>query len=145
MIFSGTYKRNLDEKKRLQVPPKFVPSEGNGLIAVRGFDGCLSIYSEEGFAELEEKLDRYDFFDQDSRRFIRMFYSSRVDLSLDSHGRISLGEDISRQYGLNSSVILLGVKNHFEIWDEETYRSYCQGNGETLESLGQLLSTIGKK
>lgn len=142
--FYGTYKRNLDEKKRLQVPAKLIPDETSNLIAIRGFEGCLSIYSEEGFAELEAKLSAYDFFQTKARKLVRKFFSSRVDLSLDSHGRISLGEELSRQYNLNSSVVLIGVGNHFEIWDEETYREYEEGD-DSLEELAELLSQVGEK
>lgn len=142
--FYGTYKRNLDEKKRLQVPTKLTPSDGNSLIAIRGFEGCLAVYSEEGFASLEEKLNGYDFFQEKARKLIRRFFSSRVDLSIDSHGRISLGEELARQYNLNSSVILIGVGNHFEIWDEATYKDY-EDQDQSMEELAEMLSAIGGK
>ena len=57
--YQGTYNRNLDAKKRLQVPSKLV---GGTIPAkfymLRGFDGCIAVYDETGYDALMARMER---------------------------------------------------------------------------------------
>ena len=135
-IYFGQYNRSLDEKGRLLIPKK-LKGEGNKYYVLRGFEGCLSIYEEDKFLKLLEKIQNMDYFDEDSRHLIRIMSSSIQELPLDSHGRILLGKDLLDDYRIGREVVLIGVIDHFEIWDSLAYASYQLKYSGRYEDLAQ--------
>lgn len=133
--FFGTYRRTLDAKGRLQVPSKLLLPGLKGLYLLRGFEGCLSVYEEEAFQGLVEKLKGMNFMDPDARQFIRMASASVQELKLDSHGRITLGKDTLMDHGIKEEVVIIGVIDHFEIWDPMSYAHWQMEHSLQYESL----------
>ncbi len=125
MKYFGTYDRSLDEKGRLQLPPKLLEKEGdNAFYLLKGFDGCMAIYNQEGFDRYLEKLEGLDFFDDKTRAFIRATTSSIVTLKFDSHGRLFFGKAVLEAYGIKKDVTIIGCLDHFEVWDPASYARY---------------------
>ncbi|MBO4541300.1 MAG: cell division/cell wall cluster transcriptional repressor MraZ [Bacilli bacterium] len=127
--FFGTYKRVLDEKGRLLIPAKLFHEGIKRYFVLRGFEGCLSVYEEEDFDALMEKLGSLDYFDPDARKTIRLASASVVELPVDIHGRVLIGKDILRDYAIGHDVTLIGVLDHFEIWDSTAYARYDLESG----------------
>ena len=126
MKYFGTYDRSLDEKGRLQIPPKLLEREGeNAFYLLKGFEGCISIFDQKGFDRYLQKLEELDFFDEETRGFIRQTAASIVPLKFDSHGRIQIGKAILDAYGIGRNVTVIGCLDHFEIWDPTAYASYA--------------------
>ncbi len=121
----GTYIRNLDEKGRLQIPARlFGVDKVETLYALRGLDGCLAIYTQEGFDRLMDSLKGKSFYDEEERAYIRLLASSVNELGLDSHGRIQLGRALMADYRLEKEVTLIGAIDHLELWDSAEYARY---------------------
>ena len=63
-MFFGESTHSMDAKNRVFVPKRFqtqLPLDGDGARAVvltRGLDGCLFLFSEEGFAAALARLER---------------------------------------------------------------------------------------
>ena len=127
--FNGKYYRNLDNKGRLLLPSALLEKERPTLYVLSGFDGCLAVYPEEEYEELLAKLRNLDFRNPADRAYIRDVTSSTVKLKFDGAGRILLGKDICREYGFETEVTIIGVLDHFEIWDSASYSAYCLSNG----------------
>lgn len=123
-VYLGTYNRSLDNKFRLQLPPKLLPNEEKEFVLSCGLDGCLSVYPKEGFDKLVEKMSQFDFLDDKKRAFVRLTSGSALPISLDSHGRISIGKDIAERFSLSGSVTIIGALDHFEIWNVALYEKY---------------------
>jgi MraZ protein len=141
--FFGTFIRSLDEKNRLQVPTKLVASLPAKFFALRGFEGCLSVYLESDFESLTEKLTSLNYLDEKSRSYLRLTLASVVELDVDSHGRISLPKDIVEAYKISKDVRIIGVLDHFEIWDTPTYEKYLASKSSDYESIAEDLSKGG--
>ncbi len=122
--FFGTYKRVLDEKGRLLIPSKLFHEGTKRYFVLRGFEGCLSVYEEADFEALMEKLGAMDYLDPDARKIIRLASASVNELPVDVHGRVLLGKDLLRDYAIGHEVTLIGVLDHFEIWDSTAYARY---------------------
>ena len=122
--FIGRYNRSIDNKFRLQLPPKIVEEGENDFILSCGLDGCLSVYPRSSFDKLVEKMNDFDYLDDKKRAFIRLTSGSALPVSLDSHGRISIGKDVAEQFSLSSQVTIIGVLDHFEIWNPTLYSKY---------------------
>jgi MraZ protein len=133
--FFGTYNRSLDDKNRLQVPSKMVKELPSRFFLLRGLDGCLSVYEESTFDKMLSKLESLSFFDEKCRSYIRLSASSASELPVDSHGRIMLGRDIIEQYKIGVDVVIIGVIDHFEIWDAAAYAKYISSKAPEYEEL----------
>ena len=51
----------------------------------------------------------------------RIFLGSAMDVDMDGTGRVLIAPELRTAVGLQREVILLGMGNHFELWDQATY------------------------
>ena len=132
--FFGSYPRNLDGKGRLLLPSALFGKElPTSLYILRGFDGCLSVYLQEGFDELLANLQTIDQRDPGERAYLRLVTSSMKELKVDAHGRVLLGVDTLAEYGLGDEVLVNGALDHIEIWDKAAFHSYLLHNGASFD------------
>ena len=83
-----------------------------------------------------EKLQAKDYFDPDSRRDVRLALASVKELPVDIHGRVLLGKDTLRDNGIGHEVTIIGVLDHFEIWDSLAYARYDLAEGRNYGQKG---------
>ena len=122
--YFGLYERTLDERNRLQIPSKLFSSLPEVFYAMRGFDGCLAIYEESAFLALQEDLAALSYRAPETRAFIRLSLASVSELEVDAHGRITLGKELCDRYSIGQKVVVLGIQDHFEVWDAAAYATY---------------------
>ena len=125
-MYFGYYEHVLDDKGRLCLPRKLREglSEGSLLYILKGFEGCLSVYNESEFQKLLEEVSNISYNKKNSRSYLRVVLGSVVELSLDKVNRVQLPASILNKYQIGRNVALLGVGDHFEIWDLEAYKEY---------------------
>jgi len=140
MLF-GTYEHSLDDKNRLMIPSKIRSELQNSvsLYVLKGFDGCLSIYTEEHFNKLISKLEAYSFFNKDARDFVRMTLASVTQMNIDKVGRIQFSPAILTKYSISKSVVVIGVYDHIEVWDKEAYQNYLNNKESLYEDIADKL------
>ncbi len=143
--FFGTYERNLDAKNRLQLPSKLVKEVPEHFYLLRGFEGAISIYEENDFNAYLANLEKMNFLSEKARTYMRLALSSVEVLDVDSHGRISISASAMKRYKLSNEIVIIGVLDHFEIWDKKAYEDYQEKNDETYEGIAEDLSTLGKE
>ena len=128
MPLTGTYERSLDEKLRLAVPKRlrdeYQEGEITNLYAAPGIDRCLVLYSPAGFEKFAQKVEEQPAYRTDVRSYTRLFYAQAEKLDLDSQGRIRLPERLTKLAGLTREVVLIGVHDRAEIWDQAVWRDY---------------------
>jgi MraZ protein len=135
--FFGTYSRTLDDKKRLQIPSKLVKEMPHSFYVLRGFEGCLSIYEEAEFNALMAKLESLSYLSETARNYVRLSSASVEELEVDSHGRITLPKELADTYKMGNDVVLIGVLDHFELWDATAYDAYLKEKAPLYESLAE--------
>lgn len=134
-VFFGTYSRNLDPKGRLMLPRELGIEGSATLYVMKGFEGCVSIYKEEAFNKMVEKLSTLDYADPSTRTYVRLASASMKKLPVDKTGRVLLGADLLKDYAIGKEVTLLGVIDHLELWDAGAYASYLLSNGRDYDAL----------
>ena len=72
---------------------------------------------------------------------MRIALSSTVELNIDSSNRIQLPIDVLRKYQINKKVVVLGVIDHLEIWDENKWKEYQLQKEDQFENI---VDTIAK-
>jgi len=133
----GEYKYNLDEKKRLTMPSKFRKELGKKAIVTRGMDGCLFMYSEKEWKDLAEKLAKLPFSQSNARSFARVMLAGAMDVSIDSAGRILVPDYLKDYAGLDKKVVVAGLYNRIEIWDEEKWNKYNDNNAANIGDIAE--------
>ena len=141
-MFFGHYEHSLDEKGRLLLPRKIKEElkDNSSLYVLKGFEGCLSVYSEAEFLKLCEECEKISFNKKNSRDYLRAVLSSVVELNIDKVNRIQLPKDVLTRFHINRNVIIIGVGDHFEIWDNESYLRYEEEVNSHFEDIAESLS-----
>jgi len=131
MVITGTFRRVLDEKGRFALPKSMRVSvqqlepESRWYMAP-GIDGCLALYSEGAFQRLGELLANGSPTGPDVRAFSRLFYSQAQGVELDGQGRMRIPAGLASLARLNREIVVVGVRDHVEIWDAEQWEQYLQ-------------------
>ena len=138
----GEYKHNLDPKKRLSIPSKFRKELGEGAVLTRGLDNCLFLFPLQSWNEQADKWKNLSIVQQNARAISRHFLSGATEVDFDSLGRILIPEHLKNYASLKKVVVVAGLLNRLEIWDDEkwsTYKSNLEKNSDSIaEKLGDL-------
>jgi MraZ protein len=139
MLLTGTYPRTLDDKKRLALPKRLRDSVGDQaqLFVAPGQDQCLWIYDHERLERLAEKLDQTPATDAEARVFRRLFFAQMEAVELDGSGRMLIPERLVQFAGLTHEVVLLGVRDHLELWDAQRWQTYMQEHGPKFDKVAE--------
>ncbi len=144
VMYFGSYEHNLDDKGRLLLPKKLKQNLGDGdsLYIMKGFEGCLSVYNESEFQKLCEECSSLSFNQKNARTYLRLMLSSVIELTLDKVGRIQIPASTLNKFNIGKQVMIIGVGDHFEIWDLAKFNEFQESANENFESLAE---SLGKK
>ena len=141
-MFIGEYKHTLDSKKRLSLPSKFRKEMGKQVVVTRGLDACLFLFPERAWRGIAQKLQALPFGEASARGMARFLLAGAVETDIDSAGRILVPDFLKSFAGLRTQVIVAGVSDRVEIWDESKWSAYKRrierGVGEMAQTLGNL-------
>lgn len=139
----GEYTHTLDSKKRLSLPAKFRKEIGKKVIITHGLDRCLFVYSVATWKELSAKLAQLSMGQANTRGFTRFLLAGAVEAEVDNIGRILVPDFLKSYAGLTTRVVIAGVHNRIEVWDEDAWRTYKQGIEKEAEAMAETLGTLG--
>jgi len=125
MVFFGEYQINFSGSSRLLLPKKVRELlKGNTFILTKGFGNCLSGYDKDDWEKRASELLNPSLLqptDMDNRRYI---FSSLVYLEIDEQGRFVVPKNLLEYGQLKEKVVIIGVGDHFEIWNQESWLEY---------------------
>ena len=139
----GEFTHTLDEKKRLMLPSKFKTTLGKKVVVTRGLDSCLFLFASKEWDVIAKQLRELSFTQADTRGFSRFMFSSATEIDVDSAGRILLPEHLKKFAALKSKVVLTGVSNRAEIWDEKRWVAYKERIEKQGDAMAEKLGEIG--
>jgi MraZ protein len=139
MLLTGTHSRTLDEKKRLTLPKRVREQLGEPktLFVTPGPDQCLWLYSQQGLEELAGKLDQSPATDAEARVFRRLYFAQTEAVDVDRNGRVLVPERLAQFAALVHEVVLIGVRDHLELWDAERWRLYLEQNASRFDAVAE--------
>lgn len=142
-MFIGEYKYTIDEKGRIAIPKKFRLQLEHGAVITRGLDSCLFVYTLEEWKKIATKLSSMPLSQKNTRAFSRLMLAGAMDVSLDKQGRIMIPEYL-RNYGkVKKSLVIAGLYNRLEVWDEAVWEKYKTQTEEKSEDIAEQLSELG--
>ncbi len=143
-MFRGRFEHTIDSKGRLSIPAKIretLNERYDSRLVVTAYDSCLLAYPHAEWQKLEEKVSGLAEFRKDTRSFLRFFYSSATDCSIDRLGRIIIPKELRDYAGLEKDVVLIGAFRHVELWSKPLWDKASKDASQedivnTLERLG---------
>jgi len=142
-MFIGEYSHNLDDKGRMAVPKKFRPDLVKGAVVTRGLDNCLFLYTHDEWSKLAEKLANLPFAQANTRAFARLMLAGAMDVSLDKQGRIILPEYLRTFAGLSKNIVVAGLYNRLELWDQKKWDEYKKKTEGESNEIAEQMAELG--
>lgn len=142
-MFTGEYKHTIDTKKRLSLPAKFRKELGGEVVVTKGIDNCLVIYSKKEAEVMFNKLGNLPESKLEARSFARIRLAGAAEVGLDKLGRILIPDYLKKYAGLKKDVIVCGLFNRIEIWNQEKWETYSKGIEKKMVGMVSKLEELG--
>lgn len=142
-MFIGEYHYKIDEKGRLAIPPKFRLTLKKGVVVTRGIDNCLFLYPKSEWEKLALKLSNLPISQAKSRAFARLMLAGAMDVQPDAQWRIILPDYLREYAKIKKNVVIAGLYNRLEIWDEKEWEEYKRQSEKESKDIAETLGTLG--
>lgn len=124
---TGTYPCLLDGKRLLTLPPIVMEQLGNPdqLLLSPGPDVCLWLTGPAHIQKLSDRLEQSGAAEKEVRIFRRLFFGQIEKLQV-VQSKLVIPERQALFAQLEKEIALVGVEDHFEVWDLQKWREYTQ-------------------
>jgi MraZ protein len=130
-VFQGASSLSLDGKGRLSVPTRYrevLAATAQGQLSITKHPhGCLMIFPRP---EWERFRERIAALPMSAQWWKRVLLGNAMDVELDATGRVLISPELRTAAGMSRQTMLLGMGNHFELWDQTTYEA---GEAQALQ------------
>lgn len=141
-MFIGEYKLSVDEKGRLSIPVKYRNLISRGAVVTRGLDSALFLYTAKEWEKLANQLAALPISKINTRAFSRLMLAGAMDVETDKQGRINLPEYLRDFAGIKKKVVVAGLYNRLEIWDETKWEKYKKQTEKESSDIAEALDQI---
>ena len=142
-MFIGEHSHTIDTKGRLSIPAKYRRELAEGVIVTRGLDRCLWLYSQREWASIAGRLAQLPISQKKSRAFARLMLAGAWDAELDAQGRVLVPEYLRTYAGVAKHVVVAGLYNRIEVWDEDGWNKYKQQTEAASEEIAEGMADLG--
>jgi MraZ protein len=139
VLLTGSYRRALDDKSRVAIPKPLRErlTTGEPLYLTPGLDGCLAVYTPAAFAALADRLEFSSPAAREVRDYSRLFFSQASTVTPDAQWRFRVTPELTRWAGLAGEVVVVGVRDHMEVWAAEKWEQYVARHDGQYELLAE--------
>ena len=121
-MFQGASSLSLDAKGRLSVPTRHrdvLSAMAQGQLTITKHPhGCLMVFPRPEWEKFRERIAQLPM---SAQWWKRIFLGNAMDCEMDGTGRVLISPELRAAAGLTKEAVLLGMGNHFELWDKATY------------------------
>ena len=82
--------------------------------------GCLMVFPRPEWEKFRERIAQLPM---SAQWWKRIFLGNAQDVEMDGTGRVLVSPELRQAAGLTRDVMLLGMGQHFELWDKTTYEA----------------------
>lgn len=143
----GEFRITFDAKGRFMLPAAYlrrVTKDDLSFVVSRGFEGCLTFYTNEQWEAKEQKLYNLNEFDPEHRQFQRLFLNGATEVEKDAAGRVLIGKSLLESAGITKDAIFYAYNDKVEIWDEIKYRKQFDISAEDYSALAKKVMVVPK-
>jgi MraZ protein len=140
-LYSGTFERSMDAKKRVAVPASWL-TRGEGelfYVIPHPTEGYLMVMPPSEFDRWEQRIQESPATAAEKRMAIRKFYSEAHTTTTDRQGRILLSDKHCERAGITGEVIFAGGRSRFEIWGKRRYADADVGQSDAYKRVADAI------
>ena len=123
-MFQGASSLSLDAKGRLSVPTRHrdvLGATASGQLTITKHPhGCLMVFPRPEWEKFRDRIAQLPMSAQWTKR---IFLGNAMDVEMDGTGRVLVSPELRDAVGIARDCVLLGMGNHFELWDKATYQA----------------------
>lgn len=123
MGFRGNFEHTLDDRGRVALPAKYRDQFGTKAVLTMSPDGCVQVFTKEGFDRMSEDVRKDSPKTLAGRRARRIFDGQSFDAELDRQGRILIPAKFREMARLNGAVVIVGCGEWLEIWEPSAWEA----------------------
>ena len=136
-MFFGEFRHNIDAKGRLSIPAKMRNQCVECVYVTRGNDGCLALYTQEGWEAYYHELQSLPQKKKSTRIFIRLVTSRASECEFDKLGRINIPLVLRQEGNLEKECVIVGVGDHVEIWSQSAWDQFYDDNKDSFDEISE--------
>lgn len=131
MVFFGEYTVSFTAPGRLVLPKKLRELlKGSVFVLSRGFDQCLAGYDKQDWEKRAGDLLTVSLLEREHIEKRRSLFSSASYIEIDDQGRFVVPKNLLGSAGISDKAIIVGVGDHFEIWDVRKWETYMSSQSD---------------
>lgn len=123
-MFQGASSLNLDAKGRVSVPTRhrdvLLAMASGQLTITKHPHGCLMLFPRPEWERFRERIAQLPM---SAQWWKRIFLGNAMDVEMDATGRVLVSPELRSAAGLVREAMLLGMGQHFELWDKARYEA----------------------
>ena len=126
-MFISTFEKQLDSKRRIVAPQEFRTTVApfDGLFCFPSIEAdCIEGGGKALFDSYAALIDEYPFGDPVRAALETSVMGGMAQLGFDTAGRITLPESFCDQFGLTDWVVLVGMRDRFQIWSRAAFQDH---------------------
>ena len=126
-MFISTFEKQLDSKRRIVAPQEFRTTVApfDGLFCFPSIEAdCIEGGGKALFDSYAALIDEYPFGDPVRAALETSVMGGMAQLGFDTAGRITLPESFCDQFGLTDWVVLVGMRDRFQIWSRASFQDH---------------------
>ncbi len=140
----GEYTHTIDDKNRVSLPSKIRSLMGKKIVITPGLDQCLFVFTIKEWEGIAGKLsENSSMLSADMRSFTRYMFGGASEVTVDNIGRVLVPDFLRDRANLKTQVVLIGVQNRLEIWNEKSWIDYKKQVEKGALGLAEKLSGLG--
>ncbi|OHA93220.1 MAG: cell division/cell wall cluster transcriptional repressor MraZ [Candidatus Zambryskibacteria bacterium RIFCSPHIGHO2_12_FULL_38_34] len=140
----GEYTHTIDDKNRVSLPSKIRSLMGKKIVITYGLDQCLFAFTLKEWQRIAEKFsENSSMLSSDMRSFSRHLFGGASEVDVDNIGRVLIPDFLRESANLKTKVVLIGVQNRLEIWNEKSWTDYKKQVEKQADGLAEKLSGLG--
>ena len=133
LLLTGEYQHIVDNKSRVLISNKLrsqidADVHGSSFYLVLGANGVLCLYPEKYFEQIALAVAPGATAPDETVAFERISFALTSKVELDNQGRLLLNDSLRKRAGLKDQITLIGVRDHIELWNSESWEQYLSDN-----------------
>jgi MraZ protein len=115
----------IDSRGRFQMPAAIlqaIPAEYEGHFVInRSPEKCLTLYPIRIWKAINDKMNKQNTLNTDTRRAVRYFTGAAVEVKLDAKNRLLIPPQLQDYAHLEKDLLISTMNRFIEIWNPKLY------------------------
>ena len=138
LLLTGEYRHVVDKKGRVLIANRLrsqidESEYGSHFYLLLGANGILCLYPDQYFERMSGSVVPDVTASDEAVAFERMSFAFANRIEVDNQGRILLTDRLRKRAGLTEHIVMIGVRDHVELWNEPDWEQYVSDHMQQFQ------------